>query len=123
MNMRYLNGRLLLGLGLGTLLAACATSTAPRPDEQLSDAEAAISEAGAANARDADPMGLNDARDKLEDARELIGEGEYGAARRLLDEATVDAELAAARAETTQAQESVDEVEETMESLRRQLQE
>lgn len=104
------------------LLAGCAGTT-PKPTSDLDAANAAITEAESAGARDTDPVLLNGARDKVNDARRLIDQEQYAQARRTLERATADARLAKARANTVKARQAVEELNETIEMLRERLQE
>jgi hypothetical protein len=109
------------GLAALLLLAGCASSAEPRPDRSLDVARAAITEAESAGARETAPVLLNRARNKIDGARRLMSEEEYGQARRLLERATADARLAKARANTAQAQAAVDELNETIRMLRERM--
>ncbi len=92
----------LLGL---TLLSGCAAGpdTQP-PGEGIAAAELALERAQEANAREYAPLEVRLARDKLERAKELAREGDDGfaEARRLAEEAKVDARLAEAKARTAE---------------------
>nr|WP_152638702.1 DUF4398 domain-containing protein [Marinobacter santoriniensis] len=55
------------------------------------------------------------------DARELIDQEQYVKAQRLLEEATVDAQLAAARSQTERAQQAVAEINRNIENLQNRL--
>lgn len=101
-------------------LAGCASSY-PRPTEQLSETEAALSSADGANARQAAPVLLNSAQGKLADAREAIDREDYRKATWLLEDAEVEADLAKAKAETAKTQRAVDELQDSIESLQEKL--
>ncbi|PSF12352.1 hypothetical protein C7H09_03855 [Marinobacter fuscus] len=101
-------------------MSGCA-SKGERPDSALQAAENSIQQAVAADARDMEPILLNDARNKVADAKDLMEREKYYAAERLLEQATVDAQLAAARAETAKAQRAVEEINRNIESLRKQI--
>lgn len=104
------------------ILAGCA-GTPPRPDAEMNAAEAAITQAESAGARDTAPKLLKQANDKVEEARALIDEEEYVPAQRLLEQATSDARLAGAQARTAQAERAVKELNETIEMLQNQIME
>src|SRR5690349_12571803 len=81
-------------LAAGTLaLAACANST-PAPTETVALADSNIRNAETAGAVQHSPVELNMAREKLEGARREMQKGDNEAARRLAEEAEVDARLA-----------------------------
>lgn len=105
---------------LAAALAGC-SSPGPRPDSQLSAAESAVRDAESADAREHEPVLLNRAQNKVQDARSLIDQEEYPEAERLLEQAVVDARLASARSESARVQQAVDELNESIESLRRQM--
>ncbi|WP_042696197.1 DUF4398 domain-containing protein [Azospirillum sp. B506] len=86
-------------------MAACA-SDVPPPTAQLGAASQAVQEAERANALQYAPVALQSARDKLAAADKAMRADERTRARRLAEEARVDAELAtvtAQRAVTQQA--------------------
>ncbi|WP_372985918.1 DUF4398 domain-containing protein [Marinobacter sp.] len=112
--------RTLILLGLTATLIGCA-GPGPRPDSQLQWADTSIQQAEAADAREFEPILLNEAQNKLADARELIDREEYGRAERLLEQAAVDAQLAGARAETEKARRAVAEINSSIENLRKQM--
>jgi transcription elongation GreA/GreB family factor len=83
-----------------------------------------IANCKAPNARKYEPVLLNQARNKLEDARNLMDtndESHYDQARRLLEQASVDAKLAGARSETAKARQAVEEINQNIKKLQDQL--
>ena len=64
---------------------------------------------------------LNEAKNKVADARGLMDKERYKEARRLLEQAEVDAQLAGARSETEKAQQAVAEINSNIENLRKQI--
>lgn len=110
-------GRMLVVLSLAAMLAACA-SAGPPPTTALNTAEAAIRQAETADAREFEPVMLNRAQNKVRDARRLIEQERHEEARRLLDEASVDAELAAALAEAEKAERALHELNESIDATR-----
>ncbi|SFL90302.1 DUF4398 domain-containing protein [Marinobacter zhejiangensis] len=107
-------------LGLAAMLAGCA-SQGPRPDSELMSASSAVEQAEASLARQYEPVLLNEAQNKIADARELIDREENDQARALLKQAEVDAQLAAARSETAKARQAVEEINKNIEQLRMQM--
>lgn len=87
--------RIALGVGL-IALAGCAGT--PPPRLEISAAEVAVREAEEANAVNHAPALLQQARDKLAFARQAVAEEDYIEARRLAEQAEVDAQLAEAHA-------------------------
>jgi hypothetical protein len=103
---------LLFGLGCGT---PAGTTRA------VSQAELAVRDAAASEADDFAPAELRLARAKLAAAEQAAREGDHERARRLAEQALVDAELAEVKAESRMAAASVHELEERAEAFRRSL--
>jgi Domain of unknown function (DUF4398) len=101
-----------------TMLALGACSSVPPPEEQLATADAAVRGAEEANAASEAPAPLRRARDKLTQARDAMRNEEYVDARRLAEQAAVDAELAEVDARSKVAQENVDELRRSIQLLR-----
>ncbi len=106
---------------LATFLAGCASDPGVKPTDKLSAATTAVEQADDAGAGNQEPVLLNEAKTKVADARELIGAKKYDEARRKLEQAAVDAQLAEARAETQKVRTAVGELNSTIESLRQNL--
>ncbi|MDX1552648.1 MAG: DUF4398 domain-containing protein [Marinobacter sp.] len=109
-------------IGIAVVVGGCASSV-ERPDEQKQSAESAIQQAVSSDARDFEPVLLNQAQNRVADAEELIEAEKYMEATRLLEKATVDAELAGARADTAKAQQAVEEINSNIEALRQRIEE
>lgn len=114
------SGKLALLAGLALALGGCA-SPGERPDAELQSAESALRQAVAADARQYEPVLLNDAQNKVADAKDLIEKEDYQNAERLLEQASVDAQLAGARAETAKARQAVEEMNRNIEALRQRI--
>jgi len=85
-----------IGLGIGLIaLAGCAGT--PPPRLEISAAEVAVREAEEADAATHAAALLQQARDKLAFARQAVAEEDYIEARRLAEQAEVDAQLAEAQ--------------------------
>lgn len=102
------------------LLGGCAASP-PAPVERYAVAEAAISDAVGAGAAELAPVPLRSAQDKLMQANGAMAAHRYGDARRLAEEAEVDARLAAVTARSRKAQRAVAEVESGIRALREEI--
>lgn len=100
-------------------LAACASE--PAPEAELGAAQVAVSQAEQANApaRASGPYQL--ARDKLERARDAREDGENVEARRLAEQALVDAQLAEAQARSEVARQNAAELRASIETLQDEL--
>ncbi|HET7370958.1 MAG TPA: DUF4398 domain-containing protein [Gammaproteobacteria bacterium] len=103
---------------LAVLLAACASGPESQPpNTALADAQTAIAQAEQADAGRYAPVALDNARNKLTDAEQLLGperdnEDHFLEARRLAEEAAADAQLARAQALARQAQMNAEAAEE-----------
>lgn len=109
-----------LVVAIAALLVACA-GPGPKPDSELQAAESSVQQAEAADARKFEPVLLNQSQNKVADARELMDQEQYRKAERLLEQAAVDAQLAAARSETEKAQRAVAEINRSIDELQDQL--
>jgi Domain of unknown function (DUF4398) len=105
--------------GLVVGLAACAGD--PPPEAELAAAEVAVDEAEEANApaQASGPYEL--ARDKLERARDAMEDDENLEARRLAEQALVDAQLAEAEARSEVARQNAAELRASIETLQDEL--
>lgn len=102
------------------LVAGCAS--APQPaDTQIVRAETSIENAADGGAREYASDLLEDARDKLVSAKLAAEKGDDDVALRLAEEAELDARVALARAGQTEAEESLREVRDGIETLRNEL--
>ncbi len=95
--------KIALAAALATGLAGCANT--PPPTEQLAAARAMVGQAQPLAAREAPPMQRS----------------EYEAARRYAEQAEVDARLAWSSAENARAQRAAAEIEQGIQTLRREL--
>ena len=109
----------ILALLTGTALTAgCSTVQPPR--EKMGAAEMAIQQAEISKAPQYAGAELRMAQDKLEQAKRAMDDERYQDARRLAEQASVDAQLASSRAQSVEAQQVVDDMRETIESLRQE---
>lgn len=106
--------------GFALALGGCASKGQP-PESDLQAAESSLQQAVAADAREFEPILLNQAQNKVADARELMEKEKYKEAERLLEQAAVDAQLAGARAETAKAKEAAREVNRNIEAMRQRI--
>lgn len=106
------------GMALG--LAACASPGKP-PTAELASAQASITQAETAGAVQQAPVELLAAREKFSRAQAAVREERFGRARRLADEAEVDAELAEQKARAVKAQAAAQELARANDLLRREI--
>jgi hypothetical protein len=102
-------------------LGACA-SVAPAPSQALLAAESAIDNADQERVSDYDLPELGQARDKLTAARAAVQKEDMPLAKSLADESRVSAELALARARQMKAAQVNDEMLESIETLKQEMQ-
>jgi len=107
------------GAGLACLLGACAS--VPPPTEQIAVSQARIEDAQSAGAPALASVTYNEAQDKLDAARSAMASGDNLRARRLAQEAEVDARLAAERARASKTDQAYAEVQRSIEALRDEL--
>lgn len=98
-------------------LAGCA-SNGQRPVEQLTLAEANIAQAEQSGAREHSPLELDQARQKLTQARSATEANDNETARRLAEQAAADAELATAQARAAESERAAEELRKGLETLR-----
>lgn len=108
-------------VGLAALLfTACATKGSP-PLGQIATARASIAQAESAGALQASPVELLASRDKLGRAETALREERYEQARRLAEQAEVDAEVAERKTRAMKAQVAAAELGRSNEMLRQEL--
>ncbi len=105
-------------LGVGLLLAACAST--PPPMEELAVGRAAVERANGPAAVEA-PAELAMARDKISRANAAYADKNYVRARQLAEQATADATLAEAQARSVRSQKALTEVREGIRQLREEM--
>jgi hypothetical protein len=106
-------------LSLGALSLGCA---APRSSTRaVSQAELAVNDATVSEADAYAPVDVRLAREKLDRAQAAYDDGDYDRARRLAEEALVDAQLAEARAENESASAEARALESDVEVLHRRF--
>ena len=110
---------MVIAAGVSVGLAACASD--PAPEAELAAAEVAVDEAEEANAPAQAPGPYELARDKLERAREAMEDGENLEARRLAEQALVDAQLAEAEARSEVARQNAVELRASIETLQDEI--
>ncbi len=104
---------------LSLSLYACAST--PAPVGSVAKAETAVEQAREAKADEHAPLLLRSASQKADDARAAMKRKDYTQARRLAEEAQIDAELAQQTALSARAQQAASELRNSLELLRREL--
>lgn len=100
-------------------LAGCA-STGDLPREEMAVARAAVDRAAGPAGADA-PVEVSQAREKLERATAAVARKDYDVARRLAEQAEVDANLAEAKSHSARSDRALQEVREGIRQLREEI--
>ena len=107
-------------IGLGAVLVVgCAT--VPPPTERIAISKVAIDNAVSAGGAEFAPAEMNSARDKLAKANVALSVNDYAGAKWLAEQAQVDADLAASKSRTAQAQKAALAVQEDGRVLQQEL--
>lgn len=109
-----------VAIGVLAGIAGCASSD-ERPDRALAIAETNIQQAEQAGANQYAAQPLSSAKDKLSAAETAVAREEMVSAQRLAEEAAVDAQLAAAMTRNRKAEEAIQELEDTIDVLRDEI--
>jgi hypothetical protein len=107
-----------LALGLSTLVLAGCAGTDVQPSGELAQAETSIRQAEQSGAAERSARELNLAREKLTQAQDAVRDENFVLAQRLAQQASADAELAAALARSSEAETAAEEIEATIAALR-----
>ena len=107
-------------VALVAVASGCASSKPP-PTAQLAESRTVIAQAEQTGADRYAPLELRKAKQKLDEAERLASKGDYDSARRMAEQAAVDAELAETLAQSQKAQAAVQEIRATIEALRQEI--
>jgi predicted nucleic acid-binding Zn-ribbon protein len=119
-NCNSFNSRVKIAAALLIGAGGCA-STPDRPESELAMVAANIDQAQQAGAAEYSAAELAAAQDKLAKARAAADRDETVMARRLAEQAALDAELANAMTRSRKAESAVDELNDTIEALRNEI--
>ena len=109
-----------MSLLLATALVACAS--VPPPVEQMAVSKSAVDRASSSpNAVEAAPVELQKAREKLDRAQRAMTEKDYVLARRMAEQAEVDARVAESRASSARGERALKEVQESSRALQEEI--
>lgn len=95
--------------------------SAKPPVEKLAVADQMLKQAGANEASHYAPLEFRLASEKLEEARQAMEQEDYIIAERLADRSAMDARTALAKADSIRAQQTVNELKNSIELLRQEL--
>jgi hypothetical protein len=101
-------------------IAGCGPKMLP-PHDIISDAEMALDGAREEGAGDYAPADLKSAEDKLVRAKKAMSDRDYKTATRLAEESSIDAQTAESRAKAAKAKEISRQMEENVDSLRKEM--
>jgi len=122
MNMHFLSLRpVALPLLAGAALTLGACATAPLPMQEMAVADAAVLRANGARTGQYAPAELAVAMAKLNSARTALAAGNSDQARRLANEAALDAQVAELRADAVQSTAAARESDEAARVLREEI--
>jgi hypothetical protein len=102
-----------------TFCVAC--SSVPPPTEQLAVAQTTVESAASSGAAEYSPVEMKFAQDKLTAARTAVEKEEYETARRLAEQAQLDAKLAETKARASKAQQAVQQTHQGLQTLQNEL--
>lgn len=106
----------------GSMLILVACATGPDPSVRpIAQAESKIETAEESGAARSSPEAMASARKHLAAARAAADEGESEEATRLATKARLDAELAIAQADSQEAQQALEELEDSLQALRNEI--
>ncbi|MEZ5933550.1 MAG: DUF4398 domain-containing protein [Alphaproteobacteria bacterium] len=112
-------GRSTVALAATVIVAGCASSpTAPR--EEMAAAELAVQQVQGTDADRYAPDDVRKASNKLDEAETAMRQEDYVKARRLAEQALVDAQVADVRADAARSGEVLAQSEESVEALERE---
>lgn len=112
--------RAVLAAAMLVVAGGCA-STPDRPIGELATAQAGIAQAQQSGAAEHSPAELAAAQNKLAEAQSAAERDDMVVARRLAEQAALDAELAVAMTRNEQAESAVDELNDTIDALREEI--
>lgn len=117
---RHASPRVRLALAAAVaLLAACGST--PPPTSEIALSESALRAAELAGARQHAPIELRAAEATKARLDEALADEDYDRARRLAEQARAEAELAKAKAESEKSRLALDEVEDGIRQMRREV--
>ena len=103
----------------GAALFAAACASTPNPEGEIDKADLALRKAEGVNAAEVAPLDARIAREKLEKAKLEMKSEDYASAKRLAEEAEVDALVAEAKANATRAEDDVKKLQAEVDALQR----
>lgn len=114
----------LIGAAVSTaifLIGCTSTPVILAPTEQIALSHSAINSASSAGGSEYAPVQLKSAMDKMDSAERAMGKKDYSMARKMAEEAQVDAELADTAARAGKAQKAADALQQSDQVLKKEL--
>ncbi len=112
---------LMLGISVAAAIYVTGCASIPAPTEQMAVSKMAVTNASSAGGNEFAPLQLKSAMEKMDAAEQAMNQEKYVLARRLAEQAQVDAQLAAATARSAKAQKAVEVLQEGNSVLRQEL--
>lgn len=104
------------------LLTGCGSSKIPAPSSDLAAANQAIEQAKLVGAEEYAPLEIRAARQKIDRARQLISDKAHAQAKMVIEQAMLDAELAQVKSLSSKSQKAVNELNQTIKTLKEEIQ-
>ncbi len=104
---------------LAVVMAGCAS--VPKPTEQFAVTQSAITNAVRAGGPEYAPVEMKSTQDKMDQANRAVAKEDYENARRLAEEAQVDARLAEKKAESAKARKAAVAMSDDIRVLREEI--
>lgn len=120
------SNRMMSWVGVPTVIAVTAIfmvgcASIPAPTEQLAVSKAAVTSATRSGGNEFAPLELKSAMEKMEGAERAMDAKDYPLAKRLAEQAQLDAKLAETKAGLAKAQKAVDDAQESNRVLREEI--
>lgn len=121
-----ISNRMINGIGMASIVAVTAFSmngcaTIPPPTEQMAVSKAEVTTAVRDGGNEFAPLETKSAMEKMDAAERAMAEKEHITARRLAEQAQLDAKLAEVKTTLAKTQKSVDESRESNRILREEI--
>ncbi|MEQ6342444.1 MAG: DUF4398 domain-containing protein [Gammaproteobacteria bacterium] len=118
--------RMMNWVGVPTVIAVTTIfmvgcASIPAPTEQLAVSKAAVTSATRSGGNEFAPLELKSAMEKMEGAERAMDAKDYPLAKRLAEQAQLDAKLAETKAGLAKAQKAVDDAQESNRVLREEI--
>lgn len=110
-----------LGVTVGAAIIMSGCASVPAPVEQMAVSRSAVASANSSGANELEPVLLKSAMEKMDIAEKAMTEKNYALARKMAEQAQVDAQLAAAKARSAKAQKAADALQEDSRVLQKEI--